>query len=73
MITLLSPQRIMTFDDHYLLDCLPLRIDAIQQDSQALATAGLERLIGMINKHSPTSVTVPARLHWRSRKASTTA
>lgn len=67
----IAPQRIMTFDDHYLLDCLPVRIDAIQQDSQTLASASLERLIQMINKQSPTSATVPARLHWRSRKSET--
>ena len=69
----IAPQRIMTFDDHYLLDCLPVRIDAIQQDSQTLATASLERLIGMINKQPPTSVTVPARLHWRSGTSETVA
>ena len=67
----IAPQRIITFDDHYLLDCLPLKIDAIQQDSQALASASLERLIGMINKKVPDSATVPARLHWRSRKVDT--
>ena len=64
----IAPQRIMTFDDHYLLDCLPLKIDAIEQDSAALASAALERLIGMINKKAPDSTMVPARLHWRSRK-----
>ena len=58
----------MTFDDHYLLGCLPVRIDAIQQDSQALAGASLERLIGMVNKKAPTSATVPARLNWRSHQ-----
>lgn len=67
----IAPQRIITFDDHYLLDCLPLKIDAIQQDSQALASASLERLIGMINKKAPDSTTVPACLHWRSRKVDT--
>lgn len=63
-----APRRIMTFDDHHLLDCLPLKIDAIQQDAQSLAGASLERLVGLIRKEAPTSVSVPARLHWRSRK-----
>jgi LacI family transcriptional regulator, sucrose operon repressor len=69
----IAPERMMTFDDHYLLDCLPLRIDSIEQDSQALAAASLEKLIGMINRQKPVSETIPARLHWRSRKAAALA
>ena len=66
----IAPQRIITFDDHNLLDCLPLRIDSIEQDSQALATASLEKLLCMINeKKQPSSETIPARLHWRSRRS----
>lgn len=49
----IAPQRIITFDDHNLLDCLPLRIDSIGQDSHALAAASLERLIGLIDSHQP--------------------
>jgi len=64
----IAPERIITFDDHYLLDCLPLKIDAIQQDSHGLASASLEQLIGMINKKAPASGIIPARLNWRSRK-----
>jgi LacI family sucrose operon transcriptional repressor len=64
-----APARMMTFDDHYLLDCLPLRIDSIEQDSHALAAASLEKLIGMINRQKPVSATIPGRLHWRSRRA----
>lgn len=64
----IAPQRIMTFDDHHLLDCLPLKIDAIQQDAQVLAETSVERLIGMIHKQKPVSTTVPAHLHWRSRE-----
>jgi LacI family sucrose operon transcriptional repressor len=65
----IAPKRMITFDDHYLLDCLPLRIDSIEQDSGALAAASLEKLIAMINRKKPASATIPARLHWRSRKA----
>ena len=65
----IAPQRIITFDDHNLLDCMPLRIDSIEQDSQALATASLEKLIGLIGeKKTPGSEVIPARLHWRSRR-----
>ena len=63
-----APQRIMTFDDHHLLDCLPLKIDAIQQDAQSLASASLERLIGLVHKKTPTPALIPAHLHWRSGK-----
>ena len=66
-----APQRLMTFDDHDLLDCLPLRIDAIRQDSQALARASIEQLIATMQNKTPDSVIVPARPHWRSRSVPT--
>ena len=65
----IAPQRIITFDDHQLLDCLPLPIAAIEQDSDALARASLENLIGLINRQPPTCSTLPAKLNWRSRKS----
>ena len=65
----IAPQRIITFDDHQLLDCLPLPIDAIEQDSDALARASLENLICLINRVAPTCSTLPAKLNWRSRKS----
>ena len=70
-----APRRIITFDDHQLLDCLPLRIDAIAQDSAALARASLDCLLSMIGAQSadapPAScaTSVPAILNWRSRRA----
>ena len=65
----IAPQRIMTFDDHDLLDCLPLRIDAIRQDSEALARASIDRLIKIIQNKTPDSVIIPAQPRWRSRPA----
>lgn len=63
----IAPKRLLTFDDHYLLDCLPVRIDAIQQDSHALAKAGLDGLLSLIQKkQEPASCEIPAILHWRS-------
>ena len=62
-----APERIVTFDNHIFLDCLPLNIDSIEQDSHALASASLEKLIALINDKVPASCAVPARLHWRSR------
>ena len=64
----IAPERITTFDDHILLDCLPLNIDSIEQDSHGLAEASIKRLIDLINGKEPTSCEIPARLHWRSRR-----
>jgi LacI family sucrose operon transcriptional repressor len=64
----IAPRRMITFDNHDLLDCLPIKIDSIEQDSGALAAASLEQLIGLIHNKAPTSSTLPARLHWRSRE-----
>ncbi|WP_207004132.1 LacI family DNA-binding transcriptional regulator [Trinickia mobilis] len=62
----LAPGRLMTFDDHQLLDCLPLSIDAIVQDSQQLAAQSLERVIGMLEgAGKPESLLVPAHVHYR--------
>jgi LacI family sucrose operon transcriptional repressor len=65
----IAPRRIITFDDHPLLDCLPLPIDAIAQDSHGLASASVENLIALIRRQAPTSSAIPAKLNWRSRKA----
>jgi LacI family sucrose operon transcriptional repressor len=65
----IAPKRLITFDDHDLLDCMPLKIDSIEQDSDALAKASLERLLALIRSQTPGSATIPARLHWRSREA----
>jgi LacI family sucrose operon transcriptional repressor len=65
----IAPRRVITFDDHPLLDCLPLPIDAIAQDSQALAVASLNNLLALIKRRVPTSCTLPAKLNWRSRRA----
>ena len=70
-----APQRIITFDDHPLLDCLPLRIDAMAQDSAALARASLDCLLSTLgvlppeNASTACAACVPAILNWRSRKA----
>lgn len=70
----MAPRRIITFDDHQLLDCLPLRIDAIAQDSAALARASLDQL-ALDDRHTASGVSpscaasVPAILNWRSRQA----
>jgi LacI family sucrose operon transcriptional repressor len=61
-----APGRLMSFDDHQLLDCLPLAIDAIVQDSRQLADQSLRCVFSMLegNAH-PDSLQVPARIHYR--------
>jgi len=61
--------RIGTFDDHELLDCLPLPIDAIAQDSQVLARHAFSLMTQLLEGAKPaqTALVVPARIHWRSR------
>ncbi|MDE1180469.1 substrate-binding domain-containing protein [Paraburkholderia sp.] len=62
-----APERLMTFDDHQLLDCLPLTIDAIVQDSHQLAEQSLRSVMAMLDGDSdaPESMRVPARIHYR--------
>ncbi|MGF6642878.1 substrate-binding domain-containing protein [Paraburkholderia sp. GAS82] len=61
-----APGRLMSFDDHPLLDCLPLAIDAIVQDSRQLAEHSLRCVFSMLegNAH-PDSLKVPAHIHYR--------
>jgi LacI family sucrose operon transcriptional repressor len=67
-----APGRLMTFDDHQLLDCLPLTIDAIVQDSRELAAQSLQRVIGMLEGDpKPASLLVPANIHYRHPLART--
>ena len=63
-----APERIVTFDDHYLLDCLPIAVDAIAQDSQRLAAASLHELQIALGGGMARSGCVPAHLVWRSRR-----
>ncbi|WP_144147358.1 substrate-binding domain-containing protein [Paraburkholderia sp. BCC1884] len=61
-----APERLMTFDDHQLLDCLPLPIDAIVQDSQQLADQSLRCVMALLEgEATPASLQVPAHIHYR--------
>ncbi len=65
-----APGRLMTFDDHQLLDCLPLRIDAIVQDSGQLAAHSLRGVFALLEGEAPPeSLRVPARIHYRRAPA----
>ncbi|UGA38330.1 substrate-binding domain-containing protein [Chromobacterium haemolyticum] len=62
-----APLRLLTFDDHSLLDCLPLRVDAIVQDSREMAARSLELALALLEGQAlaePESL-VPASLHRR--------
>lgn len=56
-----------SFDDHDLLDCMPLRIDSIAQDNTALAHHAFEMLTKLMEdkplEHN--SAILPAKIRWR--------
>ncbi|GGP24899.1 substrate-binding domain-containing protein [Silvimonas amylolytica] len=65
-----APGRLLTFDDHQLLDCLPLSIDAIVQDANGLAGESLSRVLALLEGQTQAGSTrVPARVHYRSPRA----
>lgn len=45
--------RLCTFDDHDLLDCIPMRIDSVAQDCPALALAAFELMQQLIAGNPP--------------------
>jgi LacI family sucrose operon transcriptional repressor len=58
--------RLLTFDDHPLLDCLPVPVDAIAQDSTRMAACSLAGVLALLAGNTPDSAWVPATLHRRS-------
>ncbi|WP_434634404.1 substrate-binding domain-containing protein [Chromobacterium sp. CV08] len=66
-----APQYLLTFDDHPLLDCLPLPIDAIRQDSDRLAEASLGQVMALLRGEAlaERDVRVPASLNLRRLSA----
>ncbi|MGF1758189.1 LacI family DNA-binding transcriptional regulator [Photobacterium sagamiensis] len=66
--------RLATFDNHDLLDCLPLNIDSIAQNNQQLAKTSFELTLSLINNEKPSaisSVVLDADIFWRSKKSDT--
>ncbi len=59
--------KIATFDNYAILDCLPIKIDSIEQDcdliAQSLYDAGKALLTDP--KHTPQQVVLPAKIHYR--------
>jgi LacI family sucrose operon transcriptional repressor len=59
--------RLCSFDDHYLFDCLPMKIDTVAQDCETLARNSFEMITALIEGQplAESRVYVPTRLHWR--------
>ncbi len=58
-----------SFDDHELLDFMPLRIDSIAQDYTALAFNAFTMLMALMEDKPalpPAMQTIPARIRWRN-------
>lgn len=56
-----------SFDDHELLDFMPLRIDSIAQDYTALAFHTFTMLMAQMDEKplAETTLNIPARIRWR--------
>ncbi len=61
--------RLTTFDNHDLLDCLPLNIDSVAQDSEKIAQTSFQliRLLLSSQRVTPTSFALDANICWRSQ------
>ncbi|MBE9610281.1 LacI family DNA-binding transcriptional regulator [Chitinilyticum piscinae] len=64
-----NPPRLASFDNHDLLDCLPVAVDSIVQDSAGLAAAALARVLALREGQRIQSEWVAARLLRRSTSA----
>ncbi|KAF0812153.1 Catabolite repressor/activator [Andreprevotia sp. IGB-42] len=65
---LLGAPRLMTFDDHPLLDCLPLPVDAVGQDSAAIAAGSLAGVQALIAGTAAQSQWIPAVIKTRRQQ-----
>ena len=56
-----------SFDDHYLFDCLPLRLDTIAQDCPTMAGRAFDLLRQLIDQEPvhDSGLLLPAQIHWR--------
>ncbi|KAA8999296.1 LacI family DNA-binding transcriptional regulator [Affinibrenneria salicis] len=62
-----SDLRLCSFDDHYLFDCLPLKIDTVAQDSEGLARSSFEMITTLIEERTlaQDKLYLPTYIHWR--------
>ncbi|WP_162062793.1 substrate-binding domain-containing protein [Vibrio taketomensis] len=61
--------RLGTFDNYDILDCLPIKIDSIEQDSGKIAQALFDKANELLRNplKEPETVTIAAKLHLRSK------
>ncbi|KII75620.1 LacI family DNA-binding transcriptional regulator [Vibrio renipiscarius] len=61
--------RLATFDHYAILDCLPIKIDSIEQDSQALAQALFDNALAQLDcaTTSHHSEVIAAKVHYRTK------
>lgn len=62
-----SDIHLCSFDDHYLFDCLPLRIDTVAQDNEVLAYNLFQTITRLIDEQplEENSLYVPPHVCWR--------
>ncbi|MCB5195572.1 LacI family DNA-binding transcriptional regulator [Deefgea salmonis] len=62
-----APQHLLSFDDHRLLDCMPLPINTVVQDSAQLAAQSLQRIQALLAGETVESSWVAAHINWRQK------
>ena len=62
-----SDIHLCSFDDHYLFDCMTLKIDTVAQDCRALAQHSFDGLprASMSGRWAENALYLPGRIHWR--------
>ncbi|MFI8417154.1 LacI family DNA-binding transcriptional regulator [Serratia sp. NPDC078593] len=62
-----SDIHLCSFDDHYLFDCMTLKIDTVAQDCLGLAQHSFERVTQLIDERplAQNSLYLPGNLRWR--------
>ncbi|MTI15061.1 LacI family DNA-binding transcriptional regulator [Sansalvadorimonas verongulae] len=63
-----SGMRLGSFDDHELLDYIPVAVDSISQDCESLAAHSFQMIRTLLDGQSldAPELALPARVHWRS-------
>lgn len=62
-----SDIHLCSFDDHYLFDCMTLKIDTVAQDCRGLAQHSFDLVTQLIDERPPehNALYLPGNIHWR--------
>ncbi|HEJ9096144.1 TPA: LacI family DNA-binding transcriptional regulator [Serratia odorifera] len=62
-----SDIHLCSFDDHYLFDCMTLKIDTVAQDCRGLAQHSFEMVTQLIDERplAQSTLFLPGSIHWR--------